>query len=67
MQRAYGSMPLVGDQAAAFTGVAVGFRVDNGTPTREGKTLSYYGCPVWSLTNGNHQPNVDFPETSVVI
>ena len=26
--RAYGSMPLVGDQAAAFTGMTVGLRMD---------------------------------------
>ena len=33
IQRAYGNMPLVEDQAAAFTGVAVGLRMIGGTPT----------------------------------
>ena len=28
IQRAYGNMPLVGDQATAFTGVAVGLRMN---------------------------------------
>ncbi len=42
MQRAYGNMPLVGNQAAAFTGAVAGLRVDNGTYTRAVTSALYW-------------------------
>jgi hypothetical protein len=49
IQSACGNMPLVGDQVAAFTGVAVGLRMDwrnthsgRRKPCREGGKLSLY-------------------------